>query len=359
MKLLITGYFGMNNLGDDIMLDVFCKYLIRQRKDIEITVALLNGNRSLLNVPENVKIIDLSKIKHGKTVVFRYFLSKQFDAFFWIGGTCFTENAGDGSYSYMKSFSKRGKKTGYLGVGIGNVKNTVKIQKYTELLNQSTLVTFRDIDSYNQAKIWSENPNIYCCEDLVHLADVTNLSDQIRDRIIVSWRGLKGYYSDGVEKAAINELLLFLKKHFEQAKIEIIVLGSSIDIGSNQYIYDKVSEMLPDAIVQYSYKLNTLEKIKHISKAETAILGRLHGIFLAEKMGINTIAIGYDNKSERFLKSIGRTCDLIYPDQITQSALNRAYNNCPTDKINFVEKKEEAIKNIRLFVEKVVGLSES
>lgn len=353
MKLLITGYFGMSNLGDDIMLDVFCKEIMLVDDTIEITVVLLNGYRSKLDLPSNIKIIDISKFRYGKSIIFDFFLNRFFDAFFWIGGTCFTENAGNGSYNYMNSFARIGKKTGYLGVGIGNVVSSSKIQRYTHLLNQATIVTFRDIESYNQAKEWSTNPNLYCCEDLVHLIDVGNADKTEGDRVVVSWRSLNGYYSEDIENNAINELLLFVCEYFKKEKIEVLVLGSNVDNEVNKRIYARISEMMPNASVQYSSDLSTKDKINHISKAKLAIMGRLHGIFIAEKMGIKTIAIGYDNKSERFLKSIGREQDLIYPDYISQERLNGIYNNQSIREADFSEKKEVAMENIKLFVQKM------
>ena len=349
----------MSNLGDDIMLDVFCKEIMAADETIEVTVALLNGDRSKLELPDGVRILDLSKFKYGKSFIFDHFLNRTFDAFFWIGGTCFTENAGNGSYNYMNSFARLGKKTGYLGVGIGNVKSPSKVQRYTHLLNQASIVTFRDVESFNQAKEWSSNQNLYYCEDLVHLIDIRKPEEIEGDRVIVSWRSLKGYYNENIENNAINELLRFMREHFEEGEIGVLFLGSNVDCEINRQIYDRISEMMPNISVQYSNGLSTTEKINHISKAKIAIMGRLHGIFIAEKMGIKTIAIGYDNKSERFLKSVGRECDLIYPDQVSQAGLNKIYSECLADKIDFTEKREAAMKNIQLFIEKVGGVNNS
>lgn len=240
MKLLITGFFGMNNLGDDIMLDMFCREILSQVKDIDLTVALLNGNTSTMSLPSTVKVLDLSRFKHGKTLIFRSILSGKYDAFFWIGGTCFTENAGDGAYRYMNAFAQRGKKTGYLGVGIGDVYNLSKIQRYKKLLDQATLVTFRDVESYNQARMWSSNPELYCCEDLVHLFNLERNKNP--NTILISWRDLKGYYDTNVEGKAIEELLHFVANHFPKSQIEVAILGSDVDLEKNRYIYTQLKK---------------------------------------------------------------------------------------------------------------------
>ncbi|MDU2155648.1 hypothetical protein [Clostridium sp.] len=106
MKLLITGFFGKNNLGDDLMLEFFCKNI---SKNNDVTLLLIYGDEIKFQLPDSVKIKRLPKISKGKSLWIKYFHSIYYDKLYWIGGTCFTENAGDGLYKYMKIFKKKKK----------------------------------------------------------------------------------------------------------------------------------------------------------------------------------------------------------------------------------------------------------
>lgn len=358
MNLLITGYFGMNNLGDDIMLDVFCNELLSRESDIRLTVAILYGDANKIHLSDSIKILDLSWICYGKTIVFKYLLSNLFDAFFWIGGTCFTEYAGDGSYNYMKAFTDKGKKTGYLGVGIGDIKTSDKKERYKEIFDKASLVTFRDIESYKQAKKWSSNPEMYFCEDLVYLKDYRGKRDNTRN-VVVSWRDLGAYCDRVTEDKALQEIINFLKEYCkDNSTVEVLVIGSKIDINRNKDLYDALLRSIPEVKVSYFENLSIQDKIEHLSNSKLSIIGRLHGIFISELMGINTIAIGYDNKSERFLKSIDREEDLVYPEQITQEVLKKMSANKYINTVDLTEKRVAAMENINLFIEKIIRVGD-
>ena len=250
MKLLITGFFGKNNLGDDLMLEFFCKNI---SKNNDVTLLLIYGDEIKFQLPDSVKIKRLPKISKGKSLWIKYFHSIYYDKLYWIGGTCFTENAGDGLYKYMKIFKKRKKSYGYIGVGIGEIKSEIKIERTKELLQNAELVTFRDKASYEYAKSICTNENFFLCDDLVYLS-LPNLKrvDYKKKALVVSWRNLEKYISSNKQKECIEILIEFIKKISKNFNnIIIMPVGDSIDISINKKIYNKLLNNNLDADIEY------------------------------------------------------------------------------------------------------------
>lgn len=353
-KILITGFFGVNNLGDDIMLDVFCK-AVRTTCNCRITVLNLYGDKKNYNLPEGIDVLDISMFKHGKTIIVAEYLSRIYDALFWIGGTCFTENAGNGIYPYMKAFYNRGKKFGYIGVGIGNVESKRKKDMYRWLFNNASLVTFRDKESYKTAMEWSSNPQMFLCDDLVYLLDNKQYKSEMSNSagyLLISWRSYKGYYEESIEEKAIAELCKYVILHRKQySHIYVSILGNDVDFERNRQIYLELSK---DLDVTFLQDISTSNKIELIKGAKTVITGRLHGVFISEMNRVNTIAIGYDNKLQRFMESINATSDLIYPQDMTVESITRAVGNSVDLLDNTIaNKKKDALRNVELFCDLV------
>ncbi|MDV4150302.1 polysaccharide pyruvyl transferase family protein [Clostridium sp. AL.422] len=349
MKILITGFFGKNNLGDDLMLEFFCKNI---SKSNDVTLLLIYGDEINFELPSYIKIKKLPKISKGKSLWIKYFYSINYDKIYWIGGTCFTENAGDGLYKYMKIFKKRKKSYGYIGVGIGDIKSEKKIQRTKELLQNAELVTFRDKTSYDYAKSICTNQNLFLCDDLVYLslANLKKIKYKMKS-LVISWRNLEKYIGSDKQEKAIGILIEFIKKISKDFdNIIIMPVGDSIDININKEIYNKLLEEKVDIGIEYLEDINNDMRIEVILSSELYICGRLHGIFLSEFNNVNTIAIGYDNKIEIYLKSINKMEDLIYPEDFSVDKLLEVYKvyNLIDNKL-IEEGYKRAINNIELF----------
>lgn len=349
MKILITGFFGKNNLGDDLMLEFFCKNI---SKSNDVTLLLIYGDEINFELHSSIKIKKLPKISKGKSLWIKYFYSINYDKIYWIGGTCFTENAGDGLYKYMKIFKKRKKSYGYIGVGIGDIKSKIKIQRTKELLQNAELVTFRDKTSYDYANSICENKRFFLCDDLVYLS-LGNLKriDCTIKSIVISWRNIEKYIGSNKQDECIEILIEFIKKisgNFDN--IIIMPVGDSVDININNEIYTKLLKEIVNINIEYLDNIDNDKRIKLILSSELYICGRLHGIFISECNNINTIAIGYDNKIEIYLRSINKIEDLIYPEDFSVDKLLEVYKVYnPIDNKLIEEGYKRAINNAELF----------
>lgn len=362
-KLLITGYFGAGNFGDDMMLEAFCKEIKNINPEIDITILKLFDRPFNVNLGKDIKVINHYKIKKFKRAIFK-FQVKKYDMFLWIGGTCFTDQDADGCYVYMKLAQEKNVKIGYIGVGIGTLKLKERIEKAKYLINTCDFISFRDKNSYEYAKaINNKCKNLYLTEDLAYLF-VKNLNykkDNIKKdnkrRIVVSWRNLTGYMEEEKEMKLIDNLITFLKSISEEnieTELNILPLDDRKDNEKNKVIFDKMkcceSKMLK---VNYKENLTPLEKTEVILNSDLNISGRLHGIFISEINNIKTIAISYSIKIDEFLKSIGKIDDMIKVSNIEQESLKKVYslNNNMVSKKQVEENIKKSKENIERFNE--------
>lgn len=322
LRILISGYFGAKNLGDDLMIVEFCEYLNKKNKNISVTILKLFPH-IIEGLPPNVKIIDLSSIKRGRGPIFKYLILPQYDGIYWVGGTCFTDTEGDGFYRYMNIALKQKKRIGYINVGIGHITCQDRINKMQFLLNNSSFASFRDVDSYNIAK--KHNEDFVLTEDLVYLgAEKYRKIEPDGVNAVICWRNLFGYMSYEEEKNKIDSLIDFLRSIENQyTRIQVLVIDDSVDYQASQYIYDHIKYTGKAEL----YSGCSLEKkCELILSARLNITARLHGIVLSEIAGIKTIAISYSPKIDSFLESIGHKEDEIKVGLLSKDNLWEAYN---------------------------------
>jgi len=292
---------------------------------------------------------------HGKSIIVSQFFSRKYDGFCWIGGTCMTDSAGDGACGYMNSFNHRGKRIGYVGIGINEIHNQVRKKAYKDILDKANLVTLRDEKSYSIAKELSSNQNILLTEDLVYLSDeVVRLSPEDRvPKLLVAWRSLRGYCSEEVENRALDTLAALIVAKDEYEEIIISPLGNQVDDEPNRKLYSKLSAQVRN--VRFTELQSYKQKIDLICSATTVITGRLHAIFIAEWNNINTVAIGYDTKVKSFLESIKRTEDLVFPETLTPEIMEQALlaKHKELTAFDWKERQDKSMKNVLLFEEMI------
>lgn len=256
----------------------------------------------------------------------------------------------------MCSFKKRKKYIGYIGVGIKELYNKERIQKFSYIINQANIMTFRDEKSWMIAKNMSNNPYLYQAEDLVYLCEevISEKREQQKlSTLVISWRCLEHYYDEKVEKCAADEVVKFVSKHADEYhEIVVAVIGNFIDVRMNKYIFDALQNQIDANKVVLRLQLSLSEKMELLRGAKTVICGRLHAIFVAEWYGIKTLAISYDSKIDRFMESISKEEDLIYPDEISVDLLEQWYSR-PNEDVaaEWQNKRKAAEKNINLFAD--------
>lgn len=343
MKILITGYFGAGNFGDDMMLAAFCKEMNDINSNHDIHLLKMFERDINVEIDKSIVEIPLYKLSSGRgTRIKRRMIKpiykkiiKNYDMFIWVGGTCFTDEDGDGFYDYMKIAKEYNKKIGYVGVGVGKLTKLDRINKAEYLIRNCDFISLRDKKSYEYVKtIRGNTSNVFLTEDLAYLfVNSLGVKNNIKNKskkVVVSWRNLTNYKSESEECILIKKLVKYLHNLSNKGIYEEIIvlpLDDRKDCHKNKLIYESLKEKV-GANIKCSYKenLSPIEKIKVILDAELNISGRLHGIFVSELVNKKTIGISYSIKIDEFLKSIGKFNDCIQVSDLSVENLDRIYN---------------------------------
>ncbi|CUO46160.1 polysaccharide pyruvyl transferase family protein [Clostridium disporicum] len=361
MKILITGYYGAGNFGDDIMLEAFCKRMKSENPEIEISILKMFDRELNIDLDSSIKVINYYKLKRKLNTAIFMMLMMKYDMFVWVGGTCFTDEDGNGLYWLMKRAKQLRKKFGYIGVGIGNLTKKERIDMTEYLLNNCEFISLRDKRSYDYVKkVRMNTKNVYLTEDLAYLfvdKHERKENKEICKKIVVSWRNLVNYRTEEEEQVLMNNLINYLKKLSEETvKIEILILplDDRKDCEKNQIIYQKLlGSENKYTTIKYLENISPVEKIEKILECDLNICGRLHGIFVSELNNINTVALSYSIKIDEFLKSINKECDCISIDNLTVESLeNIEKNNSRMISNNIIKEKiVSSNNNIKYFID--------
>ncbi len=150
-KVLISGYYGAQNYGDELMLQMALQYIDANK--FEITI-LLSENYML----DSSYYAPFKVIHYPKGVEDCQFLADYFDAIIWCGGAVLDDlyyeyrdkhtNLAYIAMSISKQMIKQGKKVFVLGVGTNDeLKNVDFIKDLNYIINNASLFLLRDSNS--------------------------------------------------------------------------------------------------------------------------------------------------------------------------------------------------------------------
>lgn len=361
LSVLLTGYIGNNNLGDDLMMMEAIRYFKEKYPEVYLTVLIrYQGCWKRQAYGRNIKVINLHFFRVGKIKEWIYgrFLVRRYDLVLWVGGTCFADIGSDGLYSYFRYNIRERVPFGYLGVGIDYFENSEKRARAEKLLTSGKLAVFRDETSLEEAKklVCGQGGGdtvLYLAEDIVYRAlDKEIRSVPKKNRLLVSWR-YQSQYMDADEEAKRMEILIDTIAEIADSYEEIIFLpiDEHMDAAVNIVLaknlkkrYDTESGMPQILLVRH---MDAKEKVRFIAESEAYICGRLHGVMIGELAGCNVAALDYSLKMKIFVNSINRQCDAVPVGDMTKERLLAALSNgAMADGICIVkEKRAEADKN--------------
>ncbi len=283
-KVVISGYYGFDNFGDDAILSVLCAKLKTFNSDITIISANPEKTANEYNV-NSVKNFDIKKVL--KSV-------KNTDILISGGGSLLQDVTSLKSLLYYAFvigagvFFKKDVVIFAQGIGPLNKKISQAIVKF--LLKRVKTVIVRDEKSLELVKSWGidgllVNDPVFSIE----IPDVPKnfaLGVQLRDFITMN--------DDFLNSLAENVL-----KFFPDKKIELFVFQKSLDEDISIRFIEILKSKNKDVDTKIIYYKTRSETFKRIAQLEYMIAMRFHAVIAAIKAGIKTSAINYDIKVEK------------------------------------------------------------
>lgn len=286
-KILIIGYYGAKNIGDELLLKATAQILEENINNIEISAITYDKNYT----ERNTNINGISRNKFSN--ILREINNNDFII---VGGGSLLQNkTSNRSLIYYLMILwyalKTGKKVYLLGNGIGPISEGVFKNITLNILKKMERITVRDIESYKYLKN-NEVKNVFLGSDLVYnIEDIFEIENKYNNRKIGinlrEWNNIKD-----IIKEIIPLIKFFSEKNIE---VKLISFQKNNDNLVLQEIVNKIGYELE--IVE----LETPEDIKKAYSDLDLLIGmRLHSLIVSSLFEIPFMGIVYDPKVKSF-----------------------------------------------------------
>lgn len=355
MKILISGYYGSKNGGDEAMLAAMLEVLREMDSNISVTVISLN--------PE------YTKKRHKVDAV------AWLDIFSIVRKILAADLLISGGGSLLQNVTSRRSLYYYLGIiflakffgrkvmlyaqGIGPIRGAFAQRLMNWIVNRVDLITVRDHGSLEELRNLKINrPQIFCTADPVLAIKPAplELGKKILERYNVKTdkkiigvsvrRWINWQDCQAALATALDELI-------EKIGAEIIFIP--MQFPEDIKAANSTAKLMKNPAVVLADELSTGEILSLVGCTNVLISIRLHALIFAGVMGVPMLGISYDPKVDRFLDSIGEkplgnlseiTAEKIFLETIKKLDANNFHDESLLKKL-----RELAVQNARLAVE--------
>ena len=308
MRILISGYYGFGNVGDEAVLESIIQEFRKVQPDIEMVV--------LSALPRVTSEI------YGVKAIHRYDWLKVFlnvikaDVVVSGGGTLFQDATSNRSFWYYIGIvilaKLLRKKVAVFGQGFGPLRSKLNQKLIRLVLNRVDLITLRDEGSFNKLSEMGikKSPMVVTGDPSVLLEP----PDSIEGRKILSLEGIP------TDRVLLGISVRNIPKHPELENKVFFMLAESLDYLVKKYNYQPVFLLLqcPEDIREVSKVINLMKEksnvifricrpkeiLSLVSCFDLLIGMRLHSLIFATMNAVPMLGISYDPKVEAFMKLI-------------------------------------------------------
>lgn len=349
-KVLMSGYYGFNNSGDDAILLSIHASMGRLNQKTKITV--------LANNPAQ------TKQKYGVEVAYRYNIIsvikaiKNCDVLISGGGSLLQDRTSTRSIVYYLSIIKCakmfGKKVMLYANGIGPVTKPKNRQLVKSVVNRADIITLREENSLEELRgMGVENPKAYVTADPVFTMDP--ISPEKAQKLLMeqeipmhkpivgvsvrNWKDVDGFIA---HFAALCD-----RVHDElDRNIVFIPMQVPNDIYMSRAVQSKMkstSFILKDDATPF-------ETMGIIGQMDFVMSMRLHTLIFAAKQRIPLIGFSYDPKIDFYLKEFSMPSGGDVDDYDTEDAF-RKIKAMVENREAYVEKLDSAVRGLERLAE--------
>ena len=304
-KILISGYYGFDNSGDDAILKAMVKDLKANIENIEIVV--LSKNPRYTEEIYNVKAVNRFSIKAVRKAI------KSCNLFISGGGSLLQDVTSTRSLIYyiilMKLAKMYKKPVMVYANGVGPINCKMNRIWARRILNKVDLITLRDEDSRRFLdELEVENENIYVTADPVFTLNPVNQTkvfNILKNEAIPTDKALVGvavrHWGDSKNLISnVSKTIDYIIEKYD-ANVILIPMHYPGDLDISNSILNNVNNT---GCYVLSNKYNVEDLMGIIKNLEILIAMRLHSLIYAATQGVPMVGIVYDPKIEGFLKSI-------------------------------------------------------
>ncbi|HNW26800.1 MAG TPA: polysaccharide pyruvyl transferase CsaB [Candidatus Gastranaerophilaceae bacterium] len=292
--VVISGYYGFDNFGDESILSV----LINKLKELDAKIAVITKTPKKTSELHNVKtawyicprqiILSLLKcdvlVSGGGSLLQDVTSLKSLLYYLWVINTAL--------------FFK--KKVIIFAQGIGPINSKLGQFLTKKALKKCSLITVRDEKSLFLLRGWGIDNVELVCDPLFDIEIPPSFRS---DKVGVQLRDFKN-----LKEELLIKLAQQINENFSLKEIEIFSFQDSIDLSVCKRFEAILKVMNPQIKTQIIYNQSSKELIDKISKLEYFIAMRFHANLIALKSGVKTLAVSYDEKVEKLAKEAQIPC---------------------------------------------------
>lgn len=293
-NILLAGYYGFGNLGDEAILEMVLKQLLQITDRNNITV--LSGNKNETSEKYKVNTID----RYNVLSIIKKLIGS--DALVFGGGSLLQDVTSKRSIYYylflIRLAHLMGNKVIMLSQGIGPILNERSKKITAKTLNKVDYITVRDRQSKEFLEsIGVDEKKLYLSADpVINLRAEENVAPRNNEKKKVcfslrNWKksSISGKISNVAKKLADNNIECYFIPFYYNEDLELIT---------------EVEKNIGDNAVFYKERLSTNEAYDIIKNMNLLVGVRLHSLIFAAAADVPFVAISYDHKVDHFVESV-------------------------------------------------------
>ncbi|SHM58424.1 polysaccharide pyruvyl transferase CsaB [Caldanaerovirga acetigignens] len=307
-KILVSGYYGFGNAGDEAILMAMVDSF--KKLDDNIRIKALSAN------PKETEMMHGIEAVHRTNPFLVVKAIAEADLVLSGGGGLLQDVTSSRSIPYYLLIvflaKKMGKKVMFYANGVGPVNRNLNKRLIASVGNMVDLITVRDENSRDQLKnLGVKKPQIYVTADpafaLKPVDDETGLSILNRHRIDLSKAGLNigisvRPWKVGETRKVIAEACDFLINSYS---VNIVFIPMQFPQDYNESL--EIMRLMKEKKVKViSESLGPRELLWVCGKMDLLCGMRLHALIFGAIMGVPLVGLAYDPKVENFLIRVGQ-----------------------------------------------------
>jgi polysaccharide pyruvyl transferase WcaK-like protein len=321
MHWAIQGYYGVGNLGDDLMLYLLQEQIMALDERASFTVIhSFRGQPDRIVSPPGANTTAVANSAARRV----WHELKRSDVVLFGGGTCFHDH---GTCGVRVNVIARalGKPVYWVGIGADRINDRRARLIARVSLRACTAVTVRDRESAAAlGDLAGSQPRVTVTDDLVFLlpqsptlGSAATRSNSART-LLIGWRDYRE--GPGVSNAELASNVaaaaVAAARDLDLQSIHVLPIADVIDEAACARVTRNIEDIATrDGSPLRVCLLNQLDlpgKLTAISEATLFLSGRLHGGLVGKLFGVPTLVVRYAEKVDRFLSVLDRDSGLSF-----------------------------------------------
>ncbi len=296
-KLLLAGYFGCGNLGDDAIMLGF----IQSLNSATFDVTVLSGNAEETFRNYGVRSVMRKDLKAVKAAI------DEHDCLVFPGGSIFQDVTSVRSVAYYSQLAKiakgSGKKVAMLAQGVGPLNRFLGKRLAVQAFNSADILTVRDPASAAALKSLGVKKRVATTADMAFLLprpadgpDQQNFMVSNMPTVGLSPR------PHGKDREIVDLFGGLSRLLFEAKLIPVLI---EMDRSEDGPLILEISKQQGGKIPDLRKMQSPMQLQQRLMRMDSLIAMRLHAGVLAATVGVAPLMVSYDPKVEAFAKLMG------------------------------------------------------